>query len=133
MPAIRAGAQMNVLELFEDWDNREEFEARSVIFSENEPADVMYVVLSGEVEMSLHGEVLDTETAGGIIGEMAIIDSATRNSTATAVTDVKLARLDKDQIREMVDRSSEFSFHAMATLANRLRSVDGYILNHLDQ
>ena len=124
---------MNFLALFEDWDNREVFEAHSVIFSENEPADVMYVVLSGEVEMSLHGEVLGTETAGGIIGEMAIISSSACNSTATAKTDVSLARLDKRQIREMVDMSSEFSFHAMATLANRLRAVDRYISNHIDR
>ena len=124
---------MNFLELFEDWEDREIFEARSVIFSENEPAEVMYVVLSGEVEMSLHGEVLGIESVGGIIGEMAIINSFTRNSTATAKTDVSLARLDKDQIREMVNLSSEFSFHAMATLANRLRAVDRYISDHIDR
>jgi CRP-like cAMP-binding protein len=124
---------MNFLELFKDWENREVFDAQSVIFSENEPADVMYVVLSGEVELSLHGEVLGTETAGGIIGEMAIINSKSRNSTATAKTDVSLARLDKGQIRELVDMSSEFSLHAMATLANRLRAVDRYISDHIGQ
>ncbi len=124
---------MNFLELFKDWENREVFEAQSVIFSENEPADVMFVVLSGEVELSLHDEVLGTETAGGIIGEMAIINSQSRNLTATAKTDVSLARLDKGQIRELVDMSSEFSFHAMATLANRLRAVDRYISDHIGQ
>ncbi len=124
---------MNFLELFKDWENREVFDAQSVIFSENEPADVMYVVLSGEVELSLHGEVLGIETAGGIIGEMAIINAKSRNSTATAKTDVSLARLDKGQIRELVDMSSEFSLHAMATLANRLRAVDRYISDHIGQ
>ena len=124
---------MNFLELFEDWEDRDVFEAGSVIFSENEPAEVMYVVLSGEVEMSLHGEVLDTETAGGIIGEMAIINSTARNSAAIAVTNVTLARLNKQQIRDMVDMSSEFSLHAMATLANRLRAVDRFISDHIDR
>lgn len=124
---------MNFLEIFNDWENKEAFDARSVIFSEKEPADLMYVVLSGEVEMSLHGELLGTETAGGIIGEMAMINSATRNATATARSDVVLACLDKQQFRELIDLSSEFSFHAMATLANRLRSVDRYISTHLEK
>ena len=124
---------MNFLELFEDWEDKDVFKAGAVIFSENEPAEVMYVVLSGEVEMSLHGEVLDTETVGGIIGEMAIINSTARNSAAIAVTDVTLARLNKQQIRDMVDMSSEFSLHAMATLANRLRAVDNFISDHFDR
>ena len=124
---------MNFLKLFEDWEDRETFEARSVIFSEDEPADVMYVILSGKVEMSLHGEVLGTEGVGGIIGEMAIVNAAARNSCATAQTDVVLARLDKGHIREMVDLSSEFSLHAMATLANRLRAVDRYISAHIEK
>ena len=118
---------MNILKLFKDWENSEAFEARSVIFSEKDPADVMYVVLSGEVELSLHGETIGTEKAGGIVGEMAMITSANRNATATAVTDVTLARLDKAQFRELIEKSSDFSFHAMAALANRLRSVDRYI------
>ena len=124
---------MCIRDRFKDWEDREVFDAQSVIFSESEPGDVMYVVLSGEVEITLHGEVLGTETAGGIIGEMAIIDSRTRNATATAKTDVTLARLNKGQIRELVDMSSEFSFHAMATLANRLRAVDRYISDHIEQ
>ena len=88
---------MSILELFKDWKSREEFTPRSVIFSEQDPADA------------------------------AMIPSATRNTTATAISDVALARLDREAFRELVDRSSEFSFHAMAALAQRLREVDRYI------
>ena len=58
---------------------------------------------------------------------MAMIRSATRNATATAVTEVTLARLDREAFRDLIDESSEFSFHAMAELARRLRDVDRYI------
>lgn len=118
---------MNILDLFKNWKNKETFTPRSVIFSEKEPAEVMYVVLSGEVELSLHGEVIGSEKAGGLIGEMAVINSATRSCTATAATDVTLARLDRESFRELVDKNSEFSFHAMAALAQRLRDVDRFI------
>jgi hypothetical protein len=52
---------MNFLELFRDWEDIEVFRARTVIFSERDPADIMYVILSGEIELTLHGEPLGAE------------------------------------------------------------------------
>ena len=123
---------MTYLDLFNGWENTEEFAARSLIYSEKESADVMYVILSGEVELTFHGIALGSERAGGIIGEMAMINSANRNCTATALSDVRLACLDREQFRELLDQSSEFSFHAMATLAHRLRAVDRFISTQLE-
>ena len=124
---------MKFLKQFRNWQDVEEYPAQSVIFSERDPADMLYVILAGEVELSLHGKSLGKEVEGGIIGEMAMINSATRNATATAVSAVKLARLDRDQFRDMIGKSSKFSLHAMTVLANRLRAVDQYISTELDQ
>ena len=124
---------MRFLEMFRDWENTEEYDARTVIFSERDPADVMYVIISGEVELTLHGESLGDEREGGIIGEMAIIDSATRSATATALSKVKLARLDRDQFKALFADNTEFSLHVMALLANRLRAVDQYISTQFAQ
>jgi len=124
---------MKFLKQFRNWQDVEEFPAQSIIFSERDPADMLYVILSGEVELSLHGKSLGTEIEGGIIGEMAMINSATRNATATAVSAVKLARLDRDQFRDLISKSSNFSLHAMNVLANRLRAVDQYIIKEVDQ
>jgi CRP-like cAMP-binding protein len=118
---------MKFLELFHDWEDVEEYRAGTVIFSERDPADVMYIVLSGEVELTLHGEPLGAEGEGGIIGEMAMINSSTRSATATTLTKVKLARLDREQFRVFIHENTEFSLHVMAVLANRLRAVNEYI------
>jgi CRP-like cAMP-binding protein len=124
---------MNFLELFRDWEDIEVFRARTVIFSERDPAEIMYVILSGEVELTLHGEPLGAEGKGGIIGEMAMINAATRSATATTLTKVKLARLDRDQFRALVGENAEFSLHVMAVLANRLRAVNNYITTQFAQ
>jgi CRP/FNR family cyclic AMP-dependent transcriptional regulator len=124
---------MRFLEMFRGWDDVEDFSAQSVIFREREPADFMYVVLSGEVELTLHGESLGVEGEGGIIGEMAMINSATRSATATTLTKVKLARLDRDQFRALVGENADFSLHVMAVLANRLRAVNNYITTQFAQ
>jgi len=118
---------MDLLEFFGDWKDVVEYPARKVIFSERDTADVMYVILSGEIELTLRGEPLGAEGAGGIIGEMAMINSSLRSATATTVTRVRLARLDGDQFREIVNKNTEFALHVMAVLANRLRAVDNYI------
>ena len=118
---------MRFLDLFENWANTEKFDTGAVIFSENESRDVLYVVLDGEVELSFHGERLGVEKRGGIIGEMALIGASTRNASATALTPVSAACISPEQFKELIDRDSGFAFHAMATLANRLRAADGFI------
>jgi CRP-like cAMP-binding protein len=118
---------MNFIDMFRDWKDVEELRAKTVIFTEGDSADVMYVVLSGEIELTLHGEPLGMEGEGGIIGEMAMINGAPRSATATTLTKVKLARVNREQFREFVANNADFSLHVMAVLANRLRAVDQYI------
>ena len=124
---------MKFFGMFRDWQDAEEHSAGTVIFLERDPAEVMYVIISGEVELSLHGEPLGTESEGGIIGEMAMINSATCGATATALTEVKLARLDRDQVKALIDKNTEFALHVMAVMANRLRAVDNYITTQFAQ
>ena len=122
---------MRFLEQFRDWEDVEEHGVRSVVFSERDSADVMYVVLSGEIGLTLHGEPLGAESKGGIIGEMSMIDSATYGATATTLSKVKLARLNRGQLEVFIGKNSEFALHVMEAMANRLRAVDNYITTQL--
>ncbi len=124
---------MKLIDMFRDWKDVEEFRAKTVIFDEGDAADVMYVVLSGEIELTLHGEPLGMEGEGGIVGEMAMISGAPRSATATTLTKVKLARVNRDQFKEFVSNNPDFSLHVMAVLANRLRAVDQYITTQFRQ
>ena len=124
---------MSILTLFHDWQEVEEFDPEAVIFTEGDPADELYVILDGEVALTLHGESLGSEHRGSIIGEMAMLESATRNATATARSKVKLAKIDRKQLQKMIRESPEFSLQAMTVLANRLRAVDRYISAQLDR
>jgi len=118
---------MEFLDLFRHWQDVVEYAAGTVICSEGDAADVVYIVLTGEVELRLQGQLLGKEIAGGIFGEMAMVDAATTSATAVAATDVKLARLERDQFKGFISKNPEFSLQVMAVLANRLRAVDQYI------
>ncbi len=116
-----------ILELFHRWDDTVDFAAGSVIFAEREKADCMYVILEGEVELTLHGKPLSKGGKGSVVGEMAMLGSKKRDGTATAIKDTRLARLDQESFRECMSRSTDFSLLVMSELAGRLRAVDAYI------
>ena len=122
---------MDFLKILRNWKDVDEYPAETIIFQEGHPVDFLYVIISGQIDLTLRGESLGKEEVGGIIGEMAIFQSAMRSTTAISTTEVKLARLSRKQISELMSESTEFSIHIMAVLANRLRAVNRYITDQL--
>lgn len=123
---------MKLQEMFNDWEDVEKYRANTVIFAERDPAHLMYIVLSGEVELTLGDEPLGIESPGGMIGEMAMIyPNGIRSATATTLTKVKLARLDREQFRALVGESTDFALHVMGVLANRLVVANSFIATQL--
>jgi CRP-like cAMP-binding protein len=118
---------MSIADIFKDWKAIETHPAGTVLFSEEDKADHLFVILSGQVEISLHGQKLNIEEVGGVIGEMAVIQSESDNPKAKALSEVRLARLDRDQFNQFIAGNTEFSLHAMSVLANRLRATNAFI------
>jgi len=81
-----------------------EFDAGEQIFAEGDEADIAYVVLSGEVAISMapSEQVVGTVAAGESLGEMSLISSAPHSATATAETDVEVAALSHEQFHELL-------------------------------
>jgi len=118
---------MLMLDLFKDWEDKVEYPKGAIVFREGEPAGVMYVLLKGEVEVLLKDEPLGAELQGGIIGEMAMINANFRSATVQTLTKTTLARIDKEQFREMIGKNPDFALHIMAVLANRLRVANAQL------
>jgi hypothetical protein len=55
-----------------------------VLFSEGEPGDSMYFVLTGSIALSIGARELEEVGAGGIFGEMATLEGLQRTAAATA-------------------------------------------------
>ena len=80
-------------------------------------------------------KLLGAESKGGIIGEMAKIDSAMH-------TALRLQRRSGCKTwrgwtgassRYFIGKNSEFALHVMEVMANRLRAVDKYITTQIDK
>ena len=114
---------MDLLEVFKDSDDLVEFPADAVIFTEGKEGNYMYVVMNGEVSISLNDRVIATASAGEIVGEMALINSDIRSATVTAKTDCLLALIDQSSFESLLRHVPDFSLHVMNVLAGRLQGA----------
>ena len=89
-------------------------------FAAGESGEEMY----GDVEISLRGKVLETVHAGGIFGEMALIDRQTRSADVVAKTDVKVAVIDRKRFLFLLTRNPYFAIEVMTVMTERLRAFD---------
>lgn len=115
---------MDLLEVFKDSDDLVALAAQSVLFEEGSEADFMYVVVKGDISLSLHETEIAVVSQGAIIGEMALLGSDPRSATATAVTDCLLAPIDVHSFKLLIQHTPEFALHIMQVLADRLRHAN---------
>ncbi len=112
---------MDLLDIFRDSDDLVEFPAETVIFTEGIEGNHMYVVIEGEVFISLKDKVIATAVPGEIVGEMALINSKIRSATVTTKTDCLLAPIDQSSFESLIQPVPEFTQHVLNVLAARLQ------------
>lgn len=100
------------------------FDAGEKVFLEDDLGTGMYVVKSGRVDVVTYGTVLENVHAGGIVGEMALIDDGPRSAAAIATEPTEVIAIDKAAFLELVRAQPEFALHVMSVLTNRLRRMN---------
>lgn len=110
-------------DLFKNSEDRVKYPAGHVIFKEGEPGKEMYVVSSGAVELRLGERRLEAIEPGGILGEMALVDSSPRSATAVAATDCELVAIDEKRFQFLLQRVPFFAIEVMRVMAQRLRRL----------
>jgi CRP/FNR family cyclic AMP-dependent transcriptional regulator len=68
--------------------------------------------------------VYETVRAGGIVGEMAIIDERTRSASVIAGTYSELLEVDAPKFLSLVATTPRFALTVMRVMARRLRIMD---------
>jgi thioredoxin reductase (NADPH) len=108
------------------------FAAGETIFLKGSPGDHMMAVLGGTVRISVGSAdgkalVLAILVPGEIFGEIALLDGKERNADATAVTECRLATLDRSEILSFLDRHPGAWSHIVAILCDRLRKMNEHL------
>jgi CRP-like cAMP-binding protein len=118
---------MNLADLFRHETDLMALPAGQTLFKAGEAGTLMYVLISGSVDILIRDTVVETAEAGALIGEMALIDKDPRAATAIAHTDCELVAIDLRRFLFLVQQTPNFSIHVMHVMAERLRKIDRLI------
>ena len=100
-------------------------EAGSVIFEEGDDAHSMFVVVAGTVALKHGDRVVDTITAPGLFGEMALIDYKSRALTAVAAEQAEVVEIPERRFWLLVHETPRFAQLVMRVMSERLRRLSG--------
>jgi CRP-like cAMP-binding protein len=97
------------------------------VFSQGQPGDAMYVVLSGTVRL-LKGDTLVAELGHGQhFGEMSLVDRSVRSLTATAVEKARLVSISRKDFYDIIKRepalATKMLWSFVQVLGQRLRKT----------
>jgi MFS family permease len=86
---------------------RVEVAAGEVVVREGDESDLFYVIESGEVEVTQGGQFRRRESAGDFFGEIGLVRDVPRTATITAISDVVLQALPREEFLNAVTGQSE--------------------------
>jgi CRP/FNR family transcriptional regulator len=109
------------------------YKAGRVLFFENTPGEVMYLVQSGQVGIYKTGAdrkelLLATIGPGSFFGEMSLLDDQPRSATAKIVEDAELVVITKKAFEQMLETdpgiTSKLLIALLKAVFQRLRATD---------
>jgi CRP/FNR family transcriptional regulator, cyclic AMP receptor protein len=102
------------------------FRKGEVIFHVGDPGDALFVLVSGDVKISLPSEIgeeaiLATLQSGDVFGELALLDGAPRSASATALTATETVVLPRDRFLALIATEAGVRDALLASIAGELR------------
>lgn len=93
------------------------------LFRKDDPADGLYVVQTGRLEIvDEAGEVIREIASGSALGELGLIAQSPRTASVRAARDSRLLKISRDDFDAAVKESPEFSHELLRTLGSWLAS-----------
>ncbi len=93
------------------------------IFAEGEAGDALYLVIDGKVRVHKQDRLIAELGERECFGEMAILDAAPRSATVSAVSDVELLKIEREDFQEIMAEKPEIAMGIIKVLTRRLRDA----------
>ena len=99
------------------------FTAGQTIIHAGEAGVLMYLPREGRVVIRADGQIFERVGAGGVFGEMALVDRAPRAANAVAETDCALMAVNRKQLLELVRSKPAIGLSLLKLLGQRLQAA----------
>jgi len=104
------------------------FSKNTIIISEGDNSDSMYVVLSGKVKVFLSDDegkeiIINILKEGDYFGELALLDESPRSASVMTLGESKLAVLSKTAFDECLKANPQIALQVIKGLSLRLRNL----------
>ncbi len=114
------------------------FAAKDMIFAPGDPNDQLYFLLEGTVRLyKIYGEYKEATVAllqdGGVFGELSLVEGHWQTVFAEALTDVRVIRVRKPILAEVVKRHPELATKLFFSFSERLRQSEEVIDSLLER
>jgi CRP/FNR family cyclic AMP-dependent transcriptional regulator len=119
-------ASADLMEVLNSISVAVEIPANTVLFSEQDDGDALYIVSKGSVEISILWEDgrklgLEIMRSGAVFGEIALFDPGPRTATATTMEACKLYRVRNEDLLQAIKTSPELSLELLRLAGTRMR------------
>jgi CRP-like cAMP-binding protein len=101
------------------------FPEGTVVITEGDEGDCVYLVADGELEIWHDGKPRGGVVRGDVLGEIALTEDVPRTATVLAVTDVELWEIGRKPFLAAVGPSAAALLEAQALRDERLRRLRG--------
>jgi len=118
---------MNLAELFRHATELHELSPGQALFKEGEHGDLMYVLMTGNAEISVNGRVVEAAETGAMFGEMTMIGDEPHSATVIAKSACTLMPIGRERFNFLIQQTPNFALHVMRVIADRLRKTDAML------
>ena len=99
-------------------------ETGQVLCRQGEVATAAFVIDDGEANVKVGDQVISAVRAGGIVGEMGLIDYRPRSATVVARTPMKVYVIDARRFESILEETPTLARNLLRELTGRIRGLD---------
>lgn len=126
---VQRSNAVETLHIFRNASDTRALSGGEYLFRQGDVADLMYILVEGEMDILVEDSIVDTVRPETVLGEMAMIGSEPRSASVQAKTACRVVPIDRKRFQFLIQQTPYFAIEVMRILAHRLRKMDRRLLS----
>ena len=115
---------MNFASIFKTESTRQTFTAWDVLIRQGDANEMMFIILSGELEVRVAGKVVAKLKGGDLFGELSMIDEEPASGDVVAVSEGEFVSLNEKRFVSISQQNPFFMMGILRAVTAKLRAMN---------